>query len=269
MTKEQLEKYRDQLQAVAVRVRGTLASLEDQARSPTGGEASGGLSNAPLHLGDLGSEAYNQELGATLLENEAYIRNEVLEALGRVERGTYGRCEHCGQPIPVARLDALPYARHCAACATRLQAGRRVNLNEGRPANWLGEPGHEGQTQTGPLDRVPGRELGSKVNDTHAAGTPGGGTAQGGLAGANIGGGSPTGARLEDALGRGDADDDPGNEEIPEAQSGRAGGAVGGTPANKRGRGAKADKPTKSGDPIRRPRASAPAPKKPRKKKSG
>ncbi len=28
----------------------------------------------------------------------------------------YGACEHCGQPIPKARLRALPYARLCVAC---------------------------------------------------------------------------------------------------------------------------------------------------------
>jgi RNA polymerase-binding transcription factor DksA len=261
MTKAQLERYRDELHAVAARVRGTVAALEDQARTPTGGEAGGGLSNAPLHLGDLGSEAYNQELGATLLENETYIRNEVLEALERVDRGTYGRCENCGQVIPVARLDALPYARHCAGCASTLQTGRRVNLNEGRPSNWLGDSGHEGRAQAGPLERVAGRELGSQQGDTHAAGTPGGGT--------NIGGGSPTGAKLEEAMGRGDADDDPGEEEIPEAQSGRSGGAVGGTPANKRAHGTKATKSGKSGDPTRRPRARGDTPKQSRKRKPG
>ena len=79
-------------------------------------------------------------------------------------------------------------------------------------------------------------------DDVHAAGTPGGGTAVGGLAGTNIGGGSPRGAKLEDAMGRGDADDTAdSNEEQPGAFSGRAGGAVGGTPANKRARGGKSE----------------------------
>jgi RNA polymerase-binding transcription factor DksA len=269
MTRDQLGQYRDRLRTIATRLGVTVAGLEEQTRTPTGGEAAGGISNAPLHLADVGSEAYNQELGATLLENEVYIRNEVLAALERVDRGTYGRCENCGRDIVSERLEALPYVRHCTRCASDLQAGRRVNLNDGRPANWLGEPGHEGMNQTGAVDRAIGKNLGSERGDVHAAGTPGGGTARGGLAGTNVGGGAPKGAKLEDAMARGDADTeaDPDEEDAPEAFAGRSGGAVGGTPANKRAKGGKTN--GKTADPTRRPRASSAAPKKTRKKKSG
>jgi len=37
-------------------------------------------------------------------------------ALGKIASGTYGTCERCGQPIPKARLKALPQARLCVAC---------------------------------------------------------------------------------------------------------------------------------------------------------
>lgn len=240
MTSEQQDKFRDTLRALADRVGETAASLENQVRTPTGGEAGGGISNAPLHLGDIGSEAYNQELGVTLLENETYIRDEALIALERLKRGTFGICESCGGKIPLARLDVLPYTRYCAPCAEKLQAGRPVNLNEGRPPSWLGEPGHEGLNQTGTPDRVVGRDLGRSEGDTHAAGTPGGGTAVGGLAGTNVGGGNPSNANLEQAMGSGNFDAAaPANDEEdePEAFAGPAGGAVGGTPANKRARG--------------------------------
>jgi len=42
---------------------------------------------------------------------------EVDDALRRVDAGTYGVCERCGQPIAAARLDARPFARYCLACA--------------------------------------------------------------------------------------------------------------------------------------------------------
>ncbi|MGE0485947.1 MAG: TraR/DksA family transcriptional regulator [Gammaproteobacteria bacterium] len=38
-------------------------------------------------------------------------------ALARLERGEYGACTRCGEPIAAARLDALPYAERCADCA--------------------------------------------------------------------------------------------------------------------------------------------------------
>ncbi|MEO7837150.1 MAG: TraR/DksA C4-type zinc finger protein [Acidimicrobiales bacterium] len=49
----------------------------------------------------------------------AQARVEVAEidhALARIDAGTYGICESCGQPIPRARLKALPHARLCVAC---------------------------------------------------------------------------------------------------------------------------------------------------------
>jgi DnaK suppressor protein len=44
---------------------------------------------------------------------------EVDAALARVEAGTYGTCERCGQPVAPARLQARPVARTCVGCAAR------------------------------------------------------------------------------------------------------------------------------------------------------
>jgi len=41
------------------------------------------------------------------------------QALRRVDEGSYGTCEACGQPIPAERLAARPSARTCVACAAR------------------------------------------------------------------------------------------------------------------------------------------------------
>jgi RNA polymerase-binding transcription factor DksA len=212
-------------------------------RTPTGGEAAGGISNAPLHLGDIGSEAYTQELGVTLLENETYLRDEAIAALERLNKGTFGRCENCGAEIVEERLEAVPYTRYCAPCAGKIQSGLAVNMNDGRPATWLGEPGHEGLDQTGSPAPVAGRDLGHSPKDIYAVGTAGGGTAVGGLAGTNVGDGSPANANLEEAMGSPDSDA-PGNInddiEMPQAFAGPSGGAVGGTPANKRAVGGQA-----------------------------
>lgn len=59
------------------------------------------------------------------LGNEA--RRELIrvrDALKRMDEGTYGVCEACGEAIAPARLRALPQARLCADCATRQEAAR-------------------------------------------------------------------------------------------------------------------------------------------------
>ena len=85
------------------------------------------------------------------------------------------------------------------------------------------------------------KDRGEGAADIHAAGTPGGGSAYGGLGGTNIGDGDPDNANLEGAMGSGVRENEEPpfeeDEEETEAFGGISGGAVGGTPANKRSRG--------------------------------
>jgi DnaK suppressor protein len=41
---------------------------------------------------------------------------DTTEALQRMNDGTYGTCQHCGERIPVERLEILPSARYCVPC---------------------------------------------------------------------------------------------------------------------------------------------------------
>jgi RNA polymerase-binding transcription factor DksA len=246
MTREQLAKYRDRLRELAARIQSTTDSLEENTRRATGGEAGGNLSNAPLHLGDIGTEVYQQELNATLLANENHIGEEIVHALQRIDQGTFGRCENCGQAIPAGRLEALPYTRYCAPCSQALEEGETLNLNEGRPGTWVEgiaplDDGAESHQSTPDQEPRPFTDLEPEVHeesDRHAAGTPGGGTAVGGLAGTNIGGGDPVNADLESMMGSG-VEADREDDRNPEAYAGPSGGAVGGTPAGKRAVGGK------------------------------
>ena len=247
MTEKKLDKYRNRLRAMAARVMGDTAALEDETRTTTGGQG-GNLSNTPMHLADLGTEVYMQELNSTLLENEETIRDEVVAAIRRLEEGTFGQCENCGKKIPESRLDVLPFTRVCTPCAEVLESGPAVNFNAGRP---------QGGTQTvsprgaaarragfaGSDDDLPLADLTDEAPepaDIHAAGTPGGGSAVGGLAGVNTGGGDPADADLENAMGSSAYDVTiEEDEDEMNAYSGPSGGAVGGTPAGKRAVGGK------------------------------
>jgi DnaK suppressor protein len=52
----------------------------------------------------------------TLVEQLHEHQQEVESALRRIEEGTYGKCERCGETIPAERLEALPTARLCVSC---------------------------------------------------------------------------------------------------------------------------------------------------------
>jgi hypothetical protein len=84
-----------------------------------------------------------------------------------------------------------------------------------------------------PDELLPGQNSGPASRDSGAVGTPGGGSAAGGLGGSNAADGQPD-ENLEEAMAYGYADHSGDRDESHEAQAGRAGGAVGGTPAGKR-----------------------------------
>ena len=54
-----------------------------------------------------------------LLEGARRDLEAVERAAQRLAEGTYGRCLRCGEPIPAERLEALPAAETCLACASR------------------------------------------------------------------------------------------------------------------------------------------------------
>jgi|SRR5581483_2996463 len=121
LSKKETANFRQRLLDVRMRLDREVNELRDEALQGAGGEASGGLSNVPLHLGDLASHAAEQEVALGLVTREEHLREEIELALMRLEQGTYGRCEQCHKEIPHARLEALPYARLCVACAMQKQ----------------------------------------------------------------------------------------------------------------------------------------------------
>src|SRR5262249_44745037 len=128
-----LKKYRKALEALSSRIRSDANGMVEQVRASASGNGGSELSNAPFHLGDMGTEEFLYDMNATLLANEQYIVAEAREALNRLNNGTYGTCEACGQSIAPARLEAIPFTRYCVKCAELNDQTPQVSLNEGRP----------------------------------------------------------------------------------------------------------------------------------------
>ena len=79
-------------------------------------EASGDLSGYSLHMADMASDSYDREFSLNIASAEQEIVYEIDEALKRIDEGKYGRCLVCDKKIPVRRLKAVPYAKHCIQC---------------------------------------------------------------------------------------------------------------------------------------------------------
>jgi RNA polymerase-binding transcription factor DksA len=121
MTQAELNTYRQQLTDLRNRLRGDVSHLTNEALRQLGGEASGSLSNTPIHMADLGTDNFDQEFTLGLIQNEEQALDEIGGALDRLAQGTFGHCEECHKDIPRARLQALPYTRYCVECARKLE----------------------------------------------------------------------------------------------------------------------------------------------------
>ena len=87
-------------------------------------EASGDLSSYSSHMADMASDSYDREFSLNIASEEQEIIYEIDEALKRIEEGKYGKCIACGKKISVRRLTAVPYAKNCIQCQTKIENGK-------------------------------------------------------------------------------------------------------------------------------------------------
>lgn len=77
---------------------------------------------------DQASSERDRELELILNDRERQKLHNIDDALLRMDEGEYGICEECDEEIPLGRLKAMPFTRHCVKCKSdleRLQAQTR------------------------------------------------------------------------------------------------------------------------------------------------
>jgi RNA polymerase-binding protein DksA len=102
---------------------GDVNNIEGEALRQQRLAASGDLSSMPIHMADLGTDNYEQEFALGLMDTERKMLREIDDALGRIEKGTYGICEGTGKPISKGRLEAKPWARYGVEYARMIEQG--------------------------------------------------------------------------------------------------------------------------------------------------
>jgi DnaK suppressor protein len=81
-------------------------------------------SDSPQDPADAGTNLSENDRTQAVLSAAKVQRRAVLDALDRIEHGSYGTCADCGTPIPEGRLDARPEASRCVKCQSRRDRGR-------------------------------------------------------------------------------------------------------------------------------------------------
>lgn len=121
----EIKKFQTLLLVKLNNILGNVTSMETEALRRDRSD----LSNMPTHMADLGTDNYEIENILGLMDSERKILLEINDSLNRIEDSTYGICENCGNQIPKQRLNAIPWARYCVACATLLEKGLLAKKN--------------------------------------------------------------------------------------------------------------------------------------------
>ena len=120
MTSIDVERFRTALLNERKRVLESIEFLHDESPRSPDRDTEMNLDN---HMAESASITLEHEIEETLEENAEQILTEIDDALARIEAGTFGTCVTCGEPIPLERLEAIPYATQCIDCKRRDERG--------------------------------------------------------------------------------------------------------------------------------------------------
>ena len=85
-----------------------------------------------MDSGDQALFDLEREMGISLQEMRNRERQMIEEALSSLEEGTYGQCAECDAEISEKRVQALPFARYCIECQSRLELLEKIEKGEQR-----------------------------------------------------------------------------------------------------------------------------------------
>lgn len=103
-------------------------TLREISRSIKSGSAAKVGEETTGDIYDQASSERDRELELILSDRERQKLHNIDDALLRMKEGDYGICEECDEDIPLGRLKAMPFTRHCVKCKSdleRLQAQTR------------------------------------------------------------------------------------------------------------------------------------------------
>jgi RNA polymerase-binding protein DksA len=123
VTRIDTEHFRDALLDERRRVEHALATLRDEHRGSLDDEVEETSPTADNNLAETATATLGREIDYTLGDNAEQVLSEIDAALQRIEDGTYGTCVNCGEEIPLARLEANPWASLCIDCKRRSEGG--------------------------------------------------------------------------------------------------------------------------------------------------
>ena len=115
LPKKELEKYRRLLVDKKTSLVSELAKTKNAEEETT--------EESTQDIADKAVSSYTREFRYSLNDTERNTTQQVEQALGRIEDGTFGFCLNCGNALNEKRLTAIPWSRHCVDCQELAEKG--------------------------------------------------------------------------------------------------------------------------------------------------
>ncbi|MBN1165127.1 MAG: TraR/DksA C4-type zinc finger protein [Candidatus Krumholzibacteriota bacterium] len=124
LNKKELAAYKKKVLAERERIIRELSRIEESINSSSEIQEASKKAYSN-HLADLGTDYMEKEKNFYYASVEGQYLRSLDEALKRIERGDYGKCEICDELISFKRLDVVPSARMCIKCKSESEKNQR------------------------------------------------------------------------------------------------------------------------------------------------
>jgi len=117
MNQDELKFFRNQLEKM-------LSDIQEKGQSTI--EDMSGSSQSYADPADRASQESDQFFTLRLRDRDRKLVNKIKAALERIDDGTYGYCESCGEQISIPRLKARPVTTLCIECKSKQEEEERL-----------------------------------------------------------------------------------------------------------------------------------------------
>lgn len=117
LSKAQVANFKQRLEQMRSQLTRTLEGTTQEVKRPD--EATG----YSQHQADQGTDDFDRTISLEVTSKEYELLKQINRALDKVEENTYGICDVSGEEIPVARLEAIPYATMTVQAQEKFEKG--------------------------------------------------------------------------------------------------------------------------------------------------
>lgn len=117
LTKQEIERFQKKLEELKAQITSLVRGANENVKLPEEGH---GYSK---HQADEGTDDFMRSINLEVSDKEFKILRQIERALEKISENTYGICDLTEEEIPIARLEAIPYATMTVKAQEKLEKG--------------------------------------------------------------------------------------------------------------------------------------------------